>query len=74
MCYQFCPNFDLFFVSIKEKKKEKSLLSVKKIANKIIARFLIKLCVNSCTSKFCFHLSLKYSSKSVLSCIKTMTA
>ena len=23
MCYQFCPNFDLFVVSIKEKKKKK---------------------------------------------------
>ena len=41
MCYQFCPNFNLFFVSVKE-KKENSLPSVKKIANKIIASFLIK--------------------------------
>ena len=23
MCYQFCLNFNLFFVSIKEKKKKK---------------------------------------------------
>ena len=54
MCYQFCPNFNLFFVSIfkmknknkkkKKKEKEKSLPSVKKIANKIIDRFLIKFC------------------------------
>ena len=43
MCYQFCPNFNLFFVSVKE-KKEKSLASVKKIANKIFASFLITFC------------------------------
>ena len=47
--FQFCPNFNLFFVSVKEKKKkkkkkEKSLPSIKKIANKIIASFLIKFC------------------------------
>ena len=39
-----CPKFNLFFVSVKEKKKEKSLPSAKKIANKIIASFLIKFC------------------------------
>ena len=41
MCNQFCPNFNLFFVSVKE-QKETSLPSVKKIANKIIASFLMK--------------------------------
>ena len=46
MCYQFCPNFNLFFVSVKKKKKKKenSLPSGKKIANKIFASFLIKFC------------------------------
>ena len=43
MCYQFCPNFNLFFVAVKE-KKEKSLPSVKKTANKTIVSFLIKFC------------------------------
>ena len=37
-------NFNVFFVSVKEKKKEKSLPSVKKISNKIIASFLIQFC------------------------------
>ena len=44
MCYQFCPNFNLFFVSVKENNKKKSLPSVRKIANKIIVSFLIKFC------------------------------
>ena len=50
MCSQLCQNFNLFFVPVnkkkkkKKKKKEKSLPSVKTIANKIIANFLIKFC------------------------------
>ena len=46
MCYEFCPNLNLF-LSVKKKerkKKENALPSVKKIANKINASFLIQLC------------------------------
>ena len=38
----FLSKFYLFFVSVKEKKKEKPLPSCKKITNQIIASFLIK--------------------------------
>ena len=76
-----CPNFNLFFVFAKEKKGKIIALCQEdckqgncQLFNQILS-WKLRESVNSCTFKlFCFFLSLKYSPKSVLNRIKTMTA